>query len=179
MFPKMKKVSKEEFIEFLNKYPRKLEKHTSLIQDPHLVSFNDFSLGMYPETVVACYYLEDNTDYKIRENAEEFIKKVKREIEEREKTLKEVVSQIKIDDITLGLGILNFLGSFIGELKQEIMAEVRIGNLDKIKKSIYVPIRQHFNNAPYEGYEITVEAILQDDKKSVKEFKVSYVPKNC
>jgi hypothetical protein len=49
-------VTKEEFDEFIRKYNtnvHKLERDTCGIFDPPVVSYNDFSLGDWPESVVA------------------------------------------------------------------------------------------------------------------------------
>lgn len=49
-----KKVTKEEFDEFIKNYPRQLEKDVSGICEPPLLTYNDFSNGqVWPESVVA------------------------------------------------------------------------------------------------------------------------------
>jgi hypothetical protein len=53
MSDEFKQVSKEEFQEFLAKYPRKLEHDCSGIPEPPVDTYNDFSLGVWPESIVA------------------------------------------------------------------------------------------------------------------------------
>lgn len=48
-----KQVSKEEFEEFIKSYPKKLEIDVCGISEPPLISYNDFSLGKFPESIVA------------------------------------------------------------------------------------------------------------------------------
>lgn len=43
--PKEKRVSKQEFIEFLENYPRKLERDVYGVCDPPAISYNDFELA--------------------------------------------------------------------------------------------------------------------------------------
>ena len=45
----------EELKAFIDAYPRPLTPYISGIFDPPLYSFNDFTLGDYPESVVAMY----------------------------------------------------------------------------------------------------------------------------
>lgn len=85
--PIMKSVTKEEFIKFITKYPRKLVKDVCGICDPPSVSYNDFELSnRWPYSVVAstCLYddnpddyfycPEDERSYVIVENYEELFK---------------------------------------------------------------------------------------------------------
>lgn len=48
-------VSKEELENFVNSYPRDLETDLNRIVEPWLISFNDWTLGNWPESVVAMY----------------------------------------------------------------------------------------------------------------------------
>lgn len=82
--PIKKKVTKEEFNEFLNKYPRRLTCDVCGISDPPAISYNDFKLAdRWPYSIVAntwaydddpsgCFYEpEEKRDYYIVENYEE------------------------------------------------------------------------------------------------------------
>lgn len=62
--PITKKVTKEEFMEFIKNYPRKLERDVCGISDPPAVSYNDFELAnRWPYSVVASTFLyDDNPD---------------------------------------------------------------------------------------------------------------------
>ena len=81
---KMKRVLKEEFVDFINRYPYPLEKDVTGISDPPAISYNDFALAdTWPESIVAStfaydddpegYYYEpeDKRVYKILENYKE------------------------------------------------------------------------------------------------------------
>jgi hypothetical protein len=48
-----KRVTKEEFDIFIAEYPRKLERDVSGISDPPTLTMNDFSIGVWPDSVVA------------------------------------------------------------------------------------------------------------------------------
>lgn len=82
--PIKKKVTKEEFNEFLNKYPRRLTCDVCGISDPPAISYNDFKLAdRWPYSIVAntwaydddpngyFYEPEEKRDYYIIENYEE------------------------------------------------------------------------------------------------------------
>jgi hypothetical protein len=72
---KFKQASKAEFEEFIESYPNKLESHTSHIITPPIVSFNDFSLGKFPESIVATIsmgWLGDDGRMATDENPKEF-----------------------------------------------------------------------------------------------------------
>ena len=59
--PKEKLVTKQEFIDFLNSYPRKLIRDVTGICDPPSVSYNDFELAdRWPHSTVASTFLYDN-----------------------------------------------------------------------------------------------------------------------
>lgn len=74
-----RKVSKEEFNNFITGYPKPLEKDVYAVVDPPILSFNDFSDGkVWPESVVAFISLgadqygrfatkEENDEYCIDE----------------------------------------------------------------------------------------------------------------
>lgn len=59
--PISKRVSKEEFVEFINNYPRQLTRDVCGICDPPSVSYNDFELAnRWPYSVVARTFLYDD-----------------------------------------------------------------------------------------------------------------------
>lgn len=53
----MKKVTKEEFDKFIENYPRKLEYSVLTICSPEKGQYNDFTLGVWPKSVVASFNL--------------------------------------------------------------------------------------------------------------------------
>lgn len=64
--PIMKKVTKQEFIDFINAYPRKLERDIFGAFEPPAVSYNDFELAnRWPYSIVAStmLYSNDPNDY--------------------------------------------------------------------------------------------------------------------
>ena len=70
-----KQVSKSEFEAFLSYYPRTLEVDITGICDPPLKSYNDFTLGSWPDSMVAKVRLFEERDgspdqYFILANAE-------------------------------------------------------------------------------------------------------------
>ena len=54
-----KKVNKEEFYAFIKAYPNQLDFDTTGICDPPLSSYNDFTKGMQPDSMVAKVYRND------------------------------------------------------------------------------------------------------------------------
>ena len=69
---KRKAVSKEEFSAFLDSYPRPLSFDKSGISDPPFVTYNDFTLGKWPESIVASHSYSNMlgtipSDWKIKE----------------------------------------------------------------------------------------------------------------
>lgn len=59
--PVFKSVSKDEFDEFVNKYPRRLFVDVTGISDPPLKTFNDFELAnRWPYSIVARHYCYDD-----------------------------------------------------------------------------------------------------------------------
>ena len=54
-----KRVSEEEFYAFIKAYPNKLDFDTCGIYDPPLSSYNDFSRGMWPDSMVAKIHRND------------------------------------------------------------------------------------------------------------------------
>lgn len=69
-----KKVSKQEFEEFVKNYPRKLLYDVTGICEPPAVSYNDFELGKWPESVVASTFAccdDKNNSWRIMVNHEE------------------------------------------------------------------------------------------------------------
>lgn len=70
--PIEKKVTKEEFEEFVNKYPRRLERDWCGISEPPLITYNDFELAnRWPYSVVARTWDYTNTPYNIAYTDEE------------------------------------------------------------------------------------------------------------
>ena len=55
--PQTKEVTKQEFIDFCNSYPRSLARDVCGISDPPAVSYNDFEIGRWPLSVVASTHL--------------------------------------------------------------------------------------------------------------------------
>lgn len=49
-------VTKEEFDKFIKEYPRKLEANFVTICEPPLMTYNDFSIAEYPNSIVASFY---------------------------------------------------------------------------------------------------------------------------
>lgn len=58
--PQTKEVTKQEFIDFCNSYPRALIRHVCCISDPPAISYNDFEIGWWPLSVVASTYAYDD-----------------------------------------------------------------------------------------------------------------------
>ena len=46
-------VTREKFDKFIEDYPRELETNVVTIGEPPLITYNDFTLGSYPNSVVA------------------------------------------------------------------------------------------------------------------------------
>lgn len=61
----MKRVSKLEFENFIDAYQNELEFDCCGISDPPLITYNDFSLGKWPDSIVAQThaYSDDENDY--------------------------------------------------------------------------------------------------------------------
>lgn len=77
-----KQVSKEEFEEFISSYPNELTKNINGIFEPPLITYNDFSNGIFPDSAVAWIHFFENypkdgkEPYRFKEN-EYFINEVK------------------------------------------------------------------------------------------------------
>lgn len=56
---RLTKCTYEEYKTFLENYPRPLERDVSGISDPPILQYNDFTLGIWPESVVAACYMDD------------------------------------------------------------------------------------------------------------------------
>ena len=54
-----RRVTKDEFYEFVNSYPKKLDFDTTGICDPPLSSYNDFTRGVWPDSMVAKIHRND------------------------------------------------------------------------------------------------------------------------
>ena len=62
-----KSVSREEFLSFVNSYPRSLKWDKCGISEPCFISANDFTLGKWPKSIVASHH-EGRDNYKIMIN---------------------------------------------------------------------------------------------------------------
>ncbi len=62
-----RKISKEEFIIFLDNYPGNLEYDWTGISHPPICSYNDFTRGKWPESMVARFapHEDGSRDYYI------------------------------------------------------------------------------------------------------------------
>lgn len=56
---KWRRVTKEEFNNFIKSYPANLDFDTTGICDPPLSSYNDFTRGNWPDSMVAKVYRND------------------------------------------------------------------------------------------------------------------------
>jgi len=56
-------VDYEEFCEFLGNYPRPFERDVCQIFEPALVTYNDFTLGDWPESIIAKHRIFDDVPY--------------------------------------------------------------------------------------------------------------------
>ena len=55
----MKPVTLREFEQFILMYPRPLDRDVARMCEPPEVTFNDFTLGNWPESIVAKHSFED------------------------------------------------------------------------------------------------------------------------
>ena len=51
-------VSKEEFMKHVKDWPRPLVRDVYAVCDPAVISYNDFTYGDWPDSIVAFYYGE-------------------------------------------------------------------------------------------------------------------------
>jgi len=75
--PVFKKVSKREFIDFINHYPRKLDLDVYGVCEPPSITYNDFELAnRWPYSIVASTmaYSDDPKDYYYTPEEERFYK---------------------------------------------------------------------------------------------------------
>lgn len=70
---KFKEVKKEEFDNFVKNYPRPLDWNVTGICEPPLGSYNDLSLGKWPDTMVAKVKIMDGSEYYGFRTSEYFI----------------------------------------------------------------------------------------------------------
>ena len=112
--PIMEKVSEQEFINFIEKYPRKLVKNVSGICDPPSITYNDFELAdRWPYSIVAntwmysdnpedyFYEPEEKREYIIMTNYEEvFNSRTGINTSEYEKQLKKSEKNYCLKEIT-------------------------------------------------------------------------------
>ena len=82
-------VSKDEFVEFINTYPRKLNRDVFGASEPPYISYNDFMLAKtWPESVVAYTYLyEDNPGDYYYQPEEKRIYAILKKLYEKVKTV--------------------------------------------------------------------------------------------
>jgi hypothetical protein len=71
----VKTVTKEEFEQFIATYPRSLDRDVAMMCEPPVVTYNDFSLGDWPESIVARHTFEAPDSYvpigwRVKERAE-------------------------------------------------------------------------------------------------------------
>lgn len=105
--PIMKKVSEQEFIEFIGNYPRKLVRDVCAISDPPSITYNDFELAnRWPYSIVAntwmysddpddyFYEPEEDKSYKIMVNYEEVYNSRKEPISQKPKQSKHYITEI-------------------------------------------------------------------------------------
>ena len=59
----MKKVNREEYIKFINEYPRELVRDVYAVFEPPLITYNDFTLGNWPDSIVAKEQMYSNDFY--------------------------------------------------------------------------------------------------------------------
>ena len=73
-------VSKEEFEEFVNSYPNKLDWNVTGICEPPMGSHNDFSDGaVWPDSMVTKVFIMDGSAYYGGKHSEYYIKQSKGE----------------------------------------------------------------------------------------------------
>ncbi len=67
----LRAVSKQEYLDFIKDYPRPLQMDCCAIGEPALITANDFTLGNWPESVVAKRFDDPATKYYILEQTDE------------------------------------------------------------------------------------------------------------
>ena len=65
-----REVKEEELKAFVESYPRKLEIDVTQICEPPMLSYNDFTLGKWPESVVASIKLDNPRRFYLTELSE-------------------------------------------------------------------------------------------------------------
>ena len=70
---KFTQVSKDDFWLFVKSYPNKLETDVAGMYEPPIQSWNDFTLGKWPESIVAYVNLYDGSEYHRFKHPEYFI----------------------------------------------------------------------------------------------------------
>lgn len=70
---KFKQVTREEFKYFVESYPSKLVYDVCGISEPPTGTYNDFSIGKYPQSVVARISLMDGSSFYNFRKDEHFI----------------------------------------------------------------------------------------------------------
>jgi hypothetical protein len=58
--------TKDEFDAFIAAYPRELRRKNIMVSDPPIVTFNDATLGGWPESMVASYLASHDTPSRFR-----------------------------------------------------------------------------------------------------------------
>ena len=69
------KVEKKQFESYLQEYKGKLVKDVCGIFEPPILTYNDLSLGKYPESIIAKVILYDGSEYHGNKEKEYYIKK--------------------------------------------------------------------------------------------------------
>ncbi len=72
----------EQYDAFLASYPRKLDRHLTTICEPLYISYNDFTMGKWPDSIVAgCmvddYLLTDPTKFRMNGDIKESSHKIR------------------------------------------------------------------------------------------------------
>lgn len=145
--PQIKEVTKQEFIDFCNSYPRPLARDVCGISEPPAVSYNDFEIGWWPLSVVASTHLyTDNpedyfyvpeeerfysivTNYKeLYEEAQALLKKYKDE--KFHKQLKDKFMASDKDNYT------GFLENQCSEYESALLANKKIQDSQKASRKL-------------------------------------------
>lgn len=107
MKPIIKRVTRQEFEDFIRNYPRPLKKDCYGVFDPPLITYNDFALAnKWPYSVIASTYIydddpsgyyyepENKREYSIVVNYAELFEKKEREENENQTTIQQTQKEI-------------------------------------------------------------------------------------
>lgn len=77
--PEMVDVTKEELMAYVKAYPRPLERDVNGVYEPPCITYNDFTLGDWPASIVASYMAayDENTpacNFRVLENKHEVLR---------------------------------------------------------------------------------------------------------